>query len=548
MKKYPILSSFALLLVCCALFAADSHTTVEIRELRDGVFLDWREEQIRSVANIEGYTPATQKEELCEYGGYKNKKLGEETGFFHTQKIDGRWWLVCPHGHLFWYFGCDNVDPDNMGEVTSASKSAYNQKFGSTSAWAQATKEMFADIGINSLGGWTNMDKFRNADAMMPYAPMYRFMESFYKAKRYSYNFTLGCLRSDYDAWMDEYSQQVFSSHKDDPWLIGYFTESAFHVPIDALDRALRAGGDVKAAAQEWMSQNGVSENAIDDTARDKFLEYVYEKHFGTLKEKLAKYDPNHMLLGSRSHCGAGNCGRPGYLRAAAKVLDIMTSSNAGSFLATADEYKQWRGMMGDSVPIMITECVVKANDVDLPGGNGNDQYSGWIVRTQEDRGNVYQNWIINLIESGAGVGLDIFGYFDKIDANRGIVSPETWEPHTDYVSGIRTVTTNALGLAEFFDSQNVPALHTISRFSHSGRIHVRNTHPVLSIIMPAVSDYTLTLLSIDGRMVQRTTALTTARCTMALPVSQQKTMILRVRDEKRGREQRALVTAGFDK
>ncbi len=34
------------------------------------------------------------------YGGWL-RLAGTKTGFFHTQQIDGRWWLVTPDGHMF---------------------------------------------------------------------------------------------------------------------------------------------------------------------------------------------------------------------------------------------------------------------------------------------------------------------------------------------------------------------------------------------------------------------------------------------------------------
>ena len=43
-------------------------------------------------------------QELDTYGGFTDIK-GTKTGFFHTQKIDGRWWLVTPEGHGFFGIG-----------------------------------------------------------------------------------------------------------------------------------------------------------------------------------------------------------------------------------------------------------------------------------------------------------------------------------------------------------------------------------------------------------------------------------------------------------
>ena len=43
-------------------------------------------------------------EELDSYGGFTDIR-GEKTGFFHTEKIDDRWWLVMPEGNAFFLGG-----------------------------------------------------------------------------------------------------------------------------------------------------------------------------------------------------------------------------------------------------------------------------------------------------------------------------------------------------------------------------------------------------------------------------------------------------------
>ena len=39
-------------------------------------------------------------QELDRYGGFLDIN-GERTGFFHTERINDRWWLVTPNGHGF---------------------------------------------------------------------------------------------------------------------------------------------------------------------------------------------------------------------------------------------------------------------------------------------------------------------------------------------------------------------------------------------------------------------------------------------------------------
>ncbi|HOX01405.1 MAG TPA: beta-agarase [Candidatus Paceibacterota bacterium] len=45
----------------------------------------------------------------CEYGGWAAGPRQKATGFFRAEKVDGRWWLVDPDGHLFWSHGIDCV-------------------------------------------------------------------------------------------------------------------------------------------------------------------------------------------------------------------------------------------------------------------------------------------------------------------------------------------------------------------------------------------------------------------------------------------------------
>ena len=45
------------------------------------------------------------------YGGWAKGPRRQATGFFRTEKIDGRWWFVDPEGCLFWSFGVDCVQP-----------------------------------------------------------------------------------------------------------------------------------------------------------------------------------------------------------------------------------------------------------------------------------------------------------------------------------------------------------------------------------------------------------------------------------------------------
>jgi hypothetical protein len=63
-----------------------------------------------------------QSAELDTYGGFTDVK-GEKTGFFHTQKIDDRWWLVTPEANGFFGIGLSHpVTGFSQGTVTFSCK------------------------------------------------------------------------------------------------------------------------------------------------------------------------------------------------------------------------------------------------------------------------------------------------------------------------------------------------------------------------------------------------------------------------------------------
>lgn len=86
-------------------------------------------EKVKSLEELEKAWRAEEAEEVStaaynysKYGGYKQKQL-EATGFFRTEKVDGRWWLVDPEGYLFLSVGVDCVNYGN-----GASVRAYEQR------------------------------------------------------------------------------------------------------------------------------------------------------------------------------------------------------------------------------------------------------------------------------------------------------------------------------------------------------------------------------------------------------------------------------------
>lgn len=83
-------------------------------------------------------------EDLDGYGGFTDIK-GKKTGFFHTQEIGGRWWLVTPDGHGFFGIGLSHpVTSFSQGAVTFA----YN---GDQEAWLRDGIRKMRELGYNCV-------------------------------------------------------------------------------------------------------------------------------------------------------------------------------------------------------------------------------------------------------------------------------------------------------------------------------------------------------------------------------------------------------------
>jgi len=60
------------------------------------------------------------------YGGWTQIK-GQKTGFFHAERIGGRWWLVTPEGTVFFSKGVCNINASCDGERTGAPRKVFSK-------------------------------------------------------------------------------------------------------------------------------------------------------------------------------------------------------------------------------------------------------------------------------------------------------------------------------------------------------------------------------------------------------------------------------------
>lgn len=295
------------------------------------------------------FATTTYSAELDTYGGFIDIK-GEKTGFFHTEKIDGRWWLVTPEGNAFWGIGMSHpVTGWTQGAVTFI----YD---GNQEAWFRDTIKRMQDLGYNCV--WSG-----------PYCPERarsgfidkRLAEKVFKDASIPYGYPVALIKHAVelkpgekrpDVFSDEYAEFVRGEveqhvipNKDDPWIMGYYwgfgsfdrdwlwvndhlvrkgspgrerlmsvLEDRYKGDIKVLNkvygtsfksfRALKANGmieypswvtHVKSGRAKTPDSQGAQE-IFDDAAA--LLGEIVEKVHALGFNEVRKHDQNHMILG----------------------------------------------------------------------------------------------------------------------------------------------------------------------------------------------------------------------------------------------------------
>ena len=143
----------------------------------------------------------------------------------------------------------------------------------------------------------------------------------------------------------------------------------------------------------------------------------VYDKYFSVCKDALKRCVEMHQFIGCRF---VNNCFEDEYImRVAGNYCDVITlnyySVWQGNPVLLAN-LQRWSGK-----PFAVTEWYAKGMDVwEQDNRITNKSGAGWTVPTQENRGEFYQNYALQLLECKGCVGFDWFQYIDNDPDNLG--------------------------------------------------------------------------------------------------------------------------------
>ena len=399
---------------------------------------------------------------LDRFGGLETGKE-PASGFFRTQRIGDRWWLVDPDGGRFISRGMNSVTP----VPTKGGRDALEQRFFDAAGWATTTTRLLRDSGFNTTGAWSDHDPLARVEQPLAATRLWSFMSTYGKRRGGTFmqaghvGYPNDCpfiFDPEFVAFCDEHAAQLVAG-KDDPWLLGHFCDNEMPWSRKLLENYLELpqSDPGHRAAKAWLAERRRTnaEPKIADADRIAFLEYAIETYLGTVAAAIRRHDPNHLFLGVRLHEPVFDL--PEVYRAAGRHCDVVSVNYYRAWTPDREQMAMWAREA--KKPFMVTEHYAKGAD----SGMGNTGGAGWLVKTQADRGRFYQNFALGLLESRHCVGWHWHRYADndpddkKVDpsnrdSNKGIVSAR-YEPWAPLLAEMKVFNDRVYGIIDWLDT-----------------------------------------------------------------------------------------------
>jgi hypothetical protein len=424
----------------------------------------WKPYPTRTLADLPAIAAAPADAGLDRFGGRTDRRA-KATGFFRAERLGGRWWLIDPDGGLLINRSVVSVTMQR----TAGAVAALQKKYGGEEPWAAQTAALLHEHGFNGLGAWTDTTRLRAAPQKLAYTQIWNFMSSYGKKRGGTYQLpghtgypkdAIFVFDPEFETFCDEHAKQLAAT-KDYPWLLGHFTDNELPLKREALAGFLslpETDPGFGAAHAFLRERHGAAATAKDitDDDRQAFLALVVDRYLGVVTRAIRRYDPNHLVLGSRFH--GAQVRYPETFRAAGRYLDVVAVNYYNAWSADRELVAMWERESGK--PYMITEWYAKGMDVP---GLANVSGAGWVVKTQRDRGLFYENFTLSLLESKGCVGWHWFKYIDNDpedtkadpsnrDSNKGIVS-NRYEPYTAVLASMKRINEHIYRLIDHFDA-----------------------------------------------------------------------------------------------
>lgn len=419
----------------------------------------WKSYPTRTLDDLAGLASREPDANLSRFGGTLSR-TAPRSGFFRAAKLVDRWWLVDPDGALY----LDKSVVSVQVTPTPKAVAALRAKFGDEAQWAAKTSTWLRTVGFNGLGAWSDTERLVGAPQRLAYTRIWNFMSSYGKARGGTFQQpghtgypkdAIFVFDPGFETFCDQHARQL-AAQKDDPWLLGHFTDNELPLKREALASFLslpETDSGFQAAQKFLRERHGATASAkdISDEDRAAFLELVVDRYLRIVCGAIRRHDPNHLILGPRLHGGALNY--PEVFRACGRHLDVVAVNYYHAWTPDQQKLAMWEREAGK--PFTITEWYAKGMDaVGLTNASG----AGWTVKTQKDRAKFYENFTLGLLEARGCVGWQWFKYGDNDpenlktdpsnrDSNKGMVT-NRYEPYPELVASMQRINERVYQLA----------------------------------------------------------------------------------------------------
>ena len=142
--------------------------------------------------------------------------------FFGVEKRNGVWWLITPEGKPFFSSGVDVADRGAKREKYKSDRPEYGsfRYYSDDASWANSALSRLRKWGFNTIGAWGDSEALCKAsEPMMPYT-VGLWMGSYAGVPWHD------LFGPDAKRIFDREAKKICEPRKDDPLLIGYFTDN----------------------------------------------------------------------------------------------------------------------------------------------------------------------------------------------------------------------------------------------------------------------------------------------------------------------------------
>lgn len=383
------------------------------------------------------------------WGGWKDGPRQEATGFFRTQKVNGRWWLVDPDGYLFWSHGVTGVGLHG-GATSVVGRERYFSLpdgqsplavFRTDKGYDFTAANLYRALGPNWSEHYLDLSHRRLASWGMNTLGMWSQREAMLR-RRTPYTVAIHCgFRSIGhklpDPFDPGYRQNLRGSLErqaetaGDGWNIGYFVDNELNwgQPVEVVGRVV-AGSPKMAAKRELVGflreRYGTIESlnarlgssladwdAVLQSTRplalekirpdcEEFYRRLCEAFFRTCREEVKRLAPHQLYLGCRF-----NHSNDIVMAVAARYCDVI-SYNLYEWDIRG---RRWPGV---DKPFISSEFHFGAQDRGMWGLG-----LRW-ASSQQDRARLYRDYVRGALANPQCVGTHWFQYNSQAFTGRG--------------------------------------------------------------------------------------------------------------------------------